>query len=207
MSSPPTTATRTVPVPLGLTTPIAADLEAVERILGESLRSRHPRVAEVVDHVGHYRGKRLRPVLLLLTAEACGGITPAHHTLAAVVEMIHTATLVHDDILDGASMRRHVPTVNANWGAPAAILLGDHLFTRAFHLAASVDARACRLIGEATNRVCEGELRQGLERGNLALSEQDYFEIIEGKTAELIACCCQLGAIYAGADEDVVEAL
>src|SRR5207248_3015707 len=118
-----------------------------------------------------------------------------------------TATLVHDDVLDSATVRRHVPTVNAGWGTQAAILLGDHLFTRAFHLAATVDARACRLIGEATNRVCEGELRQGLERGNLALSEQDYYEIIEGKTAELIACCCRLGAVYAGAGEEVVEAL
>jgi octaprenyl-diphosphate synthase len=110
-------------------------------------------------------------------------------------------------VLDNATVRRHVPTVNAGWGTQASILLGDHLFTRAFHLAASVDARACRLIGEATNKVCEGELRQGLERGNLELSEADYFEIIEGKTAELIACCCRLGAIYAGADEATVAAL
>lgn len=193
--------------PLSFTAPIAADLEQVERILSESLFSRNARVAEVVDHIRHYRGKRLRPVLLLLTAKACGAITPAHPILAAVVEMIHTATLVHDDVLDNATVRRHVPTINAGWGTQASILLGDHLFTRAFHLAASVDARACRLIGEATNKVCEGELRQGLERGNLELSETDYYEIIEGKTAELIACCCQLGAIYAGADEAVVAAM
>ncbi len=192
--------------PLSFTAPIAADLEQVERILSESLFSRNARVAEVVDHIRHYRGKRLRPVLLL-TAKACGAITPAHPILAAVVEMIHTATLVHDDVLDNATVRRHVPTINAGWGTQASILLGDHLFTRAFHLAASVDARACRLIGEATNKVCEGELRQGLERGNLELSETDYYEIIEGKTAELIACCCQLGAIYAGADEAVVAAM
>src|SRR5256885_7275612 len=117
--------------------------------------------------------------------------------------MIHTATLVHDDVLDNATVRRHVPTVNAGWGTQASILLGDHLFTRAFHLASTVDARACRLIGEATNRVCEGELRQGLERGNLELSERDYFEIIEGKTAELIACCCHLGAVYGGVGDAV----
>lgn len=195
------------PQPTSLTALLAADLAEVERILHDSLSSRHPRVAAVVDHVRHFRGKRLRPVLLLLAAKACGAVTQAHHTLAAVVEMIHTATLVHDDVLDGATVRRHVSTVNAGWGAPASILLGDHLFTRAFHLAASVDARACRLIGEATNRVCEGELRQGLERGNLDLSEEDYFTIIEGKTAELIACCTRLGAVYSGASEPVCTAL
>ena len=193
--------------PAQLYAPIARDLDEVERILSESLRSRHPRVGEVVDHVRHYRGKRLRPVLLLLTARACGPVTPAHHILGAVVEMIHTATLVHDDVLDNALVRRHVPTVNAGWGTQASILLGDHLFTHAFHLASTVDARACRLIGEATNRVCEGELRQGLERGNLELSEHDYFEIIEGKTAELIACCCCLGAVYAGAGDAIGDSL
>jgi octaprenyl-diphosphate synthase len=187
--------------------PVARDLEEVERILAGTLVSRSPRVAAVIDHVGHYRGKRLRPLLLLLTARACGKVTPEHHILAAVVEMIHTATLVHDDILDEARVRRHMPTVNAAWGVPASVLLGDHLFSRAFHLAASVDARACRLIGEATNKTCEGELRQGLERGNLDLTEAEYFEIIQGKTAELIACCCRLGAIYAGARPEVVESL
>src|SRR5262245_30254638 len=203
LAAPPAAA---APVP-ELFAPIAADLEEVERVLARALRARYARVAPVVDHVRHYRGKRLRPVLLLLTARACGKVTAAHHILGAVVEMIHTATLVHDDVLDSASVRRHVGTVNAAWGVQPAILLGDHLFTRAFHLAAAVDARACRLIGEATNRVCEGELRQGLERGNLGLSERDYFEIIEGKTAELIACCGRLGAVYAGAAEEVVEAL
>src|SRR6059058_5560244 len=84
---------------------------------------------------------------------------------------------------------------------------GGPSFHARFHLAATVDARACRLIGEATNKVCEGELRQGLERGNLELSETDYYEIIEGKTAELIACCCQLGAIYAEADERTIAAM
>lgn len=201
------TVPRAAPAPLSLTAPVAADLEQVERILAESLSSSHPRVAAVVDHVKHYRGKRLRPVLLLLAAKACGAVTPAHHVLAAVVEMIHTATLVHDDVLDSATVRRHVRTVNAGWGTQTSILLGDHLFTRAFHLAASVDARACRLIGEATNRVCEGELRQGLECGNLDLTEEDYYQIIEGKTAELIACCCRLGGVYAGANEAVVEAI
>ncbi len=194
--------------PLDLNGPIAADLEEVERILARVLKSRYSSVSDVVAHVRHYRGKRLRPVLLLLTARACGRLTAAHHTLGAVVEMIHTATLVHDDVLDGASVRRHVPTVNARWGEHTSVLMGDYLFTHAFHLASTLDdVRACRLIGAATNRVCEGEMCQGLQRGNLDLSEEDYFEVIDGKTAELIACCCQLGALFSGASSEVVASL
>ncbi len=187
--------------------PIARDLETVERILRQTLSNPQPGVARLIDHLTHYRGKRLRPALLLLAAKACGGITPAHHTLAAVVEMIHTATLVHDDVLDDATVRRHASTINAGWGNQASILLGDWLFTHAFHLTSSVDAHACRLIGEATNRLCAGELHQICERGNLDLSEDAYFDIIDGKTAELTACCCRLGALYAGAADDVVEHL
>jgi octaprenyl-diphosphate synthase len=190
-----------------LTAPIVADLAETERIFARKLASRRGHVARLVAHLDHYRGKRLRPTLLMLTARACGRITPAHHTLAAVVEMIHTATLVHDDVLDEATLRRHARTVNAGWGNQASILLGDMLFSHAFHLTSSVDAQACALIGAATNRVCEGELHQISERGNLALSEQDYLDIIDGKTAELTACCCRLGALYAGADEEAVERL
>lgn len=187
--------------------PIAADLEMVEALLARSLRNRRPKVAEVVDHVRHYRGKRLRPVLLLLVARACGKVTPAHHTLGAVVEMIHTATLVHDDVLDSARVRRRVATVNAVWGTRTSVLLGDYLFTHAFHLASTVDAAACRMIGEATDRVCEGELCQVLQAGNLELTEDEYFDLIDGKTAALTACCCRLGAHYAGMSAEAVEAL
>jgi octaprenyl-diphosphate synthase len=193
--------------PRDLFAPIASDLDEVEAILARTLHSTRPCVARLVGHLEHYRGKRLRPALLLLTARACGQVAPAHYTLGAVVEMIHTATLVHDDVLDGATVRRHVPTVNAGWGNQTSILLGDYLFTHAFHLASSVDVRACRLIGEATNRVCEGELQQGTERGNLYLNEAEYLDIIDGKTAELTACCCRLGALYSEAAPEVVESL
>jgi octaprenyl-diphosphate synthase len=188
--------------------PVLADIDEVERILHETVASRRPAVVHLAAHLEHYRGKRLRPTLLLLTARACGRVTPAHHVLGAVVEMIHTATLVHDDVLDGATVRRHVPTVNAGWGNQTSVLLGDFLFTHAFHLASTLDdVRACRLIGEATNRVCEGELEQGTERGNLALSEEEYLDIIDGKTAELTACCCRLGAVYSGAAAERVRSL
>lgn len=187
--------------------PIAADLEEVERILSRTLTSPRPCVARLVSHLDNYKGKRLRPTLLLLTAKACGRVEPAHHVLGAVVEMIHTATLVHDDVLDEASVRRHKQTVNVIWGNQNSILLGDYLFTHAFHLASTVDARACRLIGEATNRVCEGELQQGTERGNLDLTEEEYLDIVDGKTAELTACCCRLGAIYSDTKPEIVEKL
>jgi octaprenyl-diphosphate synthase len=190
------------------TAPIARELEQVERVYLGTLASAQPHLRPLIDHLQHYRGKRLRPMLLLLSAKACGRVTPAHHVLGAVVEMIHTATLVHDDVLDHADVRRHVRTVNAGWGNKTSILLGDYLFTHAFHLTSTLgDARACELIGEATNRVCEGELRQNYEVGNLDLSESDYFDIIDGKTAALTGVCCRLGAMYAGATPDVVDGL
>src|SRR5436305_10929257 len=107
------TLSRVAPPPAHLFGPVASDLEVVERILAQTLASRRPGVSRLLAHLRNYRGKRLRPALLLLTARACGLVTPAHHTLAAVVEMIHTATLVHDDVLDSAAVRRHVFTVNA----------------------------------------------------------------------------------------------
>lgn len=197
-----------VPATASLFAPIVRDLTEVERILERTLNNGRPGVAQLFSHLRQYRGKRLRPALLLLTAKACGHVTPAHHLLGAVVEMIHTATLVHDDVLDEADFRRHVPTVNARWGNQASILLGDYLFTHAFHLTSTLDdPRACRQIGEATNRVCEGELHQICERGNLELSEDEYYRIIDAKTAELTACCCRLGALYSGMKEEIVEAL
>ena len=194
--------------------PVASDIEEADRIFAATLAAYAAPLMDgatdlfstttgtplspLIQHLKHYRGKRLRPALLLLTAKACGAVTPAHHTLAAAVEMIHTATLVHDDVLDEADVRRHVATVNAGWGNKVSILLGDMLFTHAFHLTSTVDGRACRIIGEATNRVCAGELRQVCERGNLDLTESAYFAIIDGKTAALTECCGRLGALYAG---------
>jgi octaprenyl-diphosphate synthase len=188
--------------------PIAAELAEAERIFQDELGSRFPFVQQLVDHCSDFQGKRLRPALVLLSGRACGLLSKAHGVLGAVVEMIHTATLVHDDVLDEAMVRRHAATVNAEWGNETAVLLGDFLFTHAFHLAASLDStHACRWIGQATNRVCEGEMQQIHHRGNLELDEADYFEIIEGKTAELTAVSCRLGASYAGAPESTVAAL
>jgi octaprenyl-diphosphate synthase len=187
--------------------PIASELAQVEGLLKEELQSDYPFVDELVRYGCLLGGKRLRPALLLLTSKAVGDrVTREHITLATVVEMIHTATLVHDDVLDEAHVRRHLATVNARWDNEASVLLGDFLFTHAFYLASTLDSVVgCRLIGRATNIVCEGELRQKGSRGNFDLSEAEYLEIVEAKTAELTAVSCQLGALFAGGDESVVE--
>lgn len=188
--------------------PVRDDLRAAEEVLRAALRNEYPFVDELVQHGFQLGGKRLRPALVLLAGKACGQLSTDHHTIAAVVEMIHTATLVHDDVLDSADMRRHRPTANARWDNQASILLGDYLFSHAFYLASTLPStRACQLIGRATNIVCEGELRQINRRGYLALEEEEYLSIIEGKTSELCACCCQLGAFLSGADEKVQSAL
>ena len=188
--------------------PIAAEMAEAERVFAAELGSRFPFVQSLVDHCADFKGKRLRPALVLLTAKAAGTIRPDHAVLAAVVEMVHTATLVHDDILDESLVRRHAATVNAEWGNETAVLMGDYLFTHAFHLAASLETTlACRWIGQATNLVCEGEMQQVHNRGNFDLDEDAYFAIIRGKTAELTAVSCRLGAHYAGASEGTVRAM
>lgn len=186
---------------------IGSQLAEAEAIYDRELASGNSYIADILSHTRRFRGKRLRPMLLLLAAEAAGGIRDDHAVLAAVVEMIHTATLVHDDVLDEADLRRHVATVNARWNNSTSVLFGDYLFTHAFHLAATVDARACRLIGRATNIVCEGELTQVRQGGNLDLSEQEYLQIVEAKTGELCAVAGRLGGCYSGADLAACDAL
>lgn len=184
--------------------PIAAELEQVEQRLRAELRSDYPYVDELVRYGCLLGGKRLRPALLLLAASAAGGVREEHRVLATVVEMIHTATLVHDDVIDEADLRRHLATVNARWDNEASVLLGDFLFTHAFYLASTLPTTlACRLIGQATNIVCEGELRQKGCRGNFAIGEAEYYSIVDAKTAELCAVSCELGAHYAGASDTV----
>jgi octaprenyl-diphosphate synthase len=188
--------------------PIATELAAAETLLRAELSSEDPFVDHLVKHAYRLGGKRLRPALLLLSAKATGMATRDHIVLAAVVEMIHTATLVHDDVLDEASLRRHRETINARNDNEASVLVGDFLFTHAFFLASSLETTfACQTIGQATNTVCAGELRQINSRGNFDLSEAEYLAIIDAKTAELCACCCRLGAHYAGAAPQEEEAL
>jgi octaprenyl-diphosphate synthase len=188
--------------------PISAELAQVEEILRKELRSDYPFVDQLVKHGFRLGGKRMRPALLLLAAKAAGKVTHDHFVLAAVVEMIHTATLVHDDVLDDATVRRHVDTVNARWNNEASVLLGDFLFSHSFYMASTLETTfACQVIGRATNQTCEGELRQIHSRGKFDLTEPDYLDIIRAKTAELCACSCRLGSHYAGATPEIEESL
>ena len=197
-----------VPVLTAVEQAIGVELLDAEKVLAEELHSSNPYVSDILQHSTRFRGKRLRPMLLLLAAKAAGGIRQDHKVLAAVVEMIHLATLVHDDVLDEAETRRHVATVNSRWNNETSVLFGDYLFTHSFHLASSLETTyACRRIGRSTNVVCEGELSQIKERGNLELTEEAYFKIIDGKTAELTALCGHLGAYFALAEPAVVAAM
>ncbi len=183
---------------------VKRELECVGRMLADELQSDVPIIDEMVSQGGAIGGKHFRPLLMLLTAKANGAVNPQHLTLATAIEMIHAATLVHDDILDGAVTRRHRRTINSRWGHHGAVLFGDFLFSHAFYLASTTgDAFACETIGRATNLVCEGELQQTDASGNYDISLDDYWEIIGKNTAALFACSTFLGAHYAGATTDV----
>lgn len=187
---------------------IQADLERAAAIFRDELQSDQPFIRELCAHIGQFHGKYVRPALLLLTARAVGNLRREHHTLAAVVEMVHIATLVHDDILDEADVRRRVATVNRLWGNERAVLLGDFLISHAYHLCSSLETTfASRLIGRTCNTVCEGEMMQVVNRENFELSEQQYTDIITRKTASLIGACTLLGAHHAGADERTCQRL
>lgn len=191
--------------------PIASQLRRVDERLHRELQSRYECLMPVLRHGTQLGGKRLRPALLLLSGQA---IAPDrapdddHIVMATVIEMVHTATLVHDDVLDKADTRRHVPTINARWDTDTSILLGDYLFAQSFELAATLPStRACRWVGRAARGVCEGELRQVLSRDWLDIDQETYFDILRGKTAELTRVACQLGGDLSGASEAEIDAL
>ena len=188
--------------------PVRGDLAVAERIFDEELASEFPFIDDLCEVLRSYRGKMLRPALLLLTAKAIGPVSMEHRTLAAVVEMVHMSTLVHDDVLDEADERRRRPTIGSMSGNTTAVLLGDYLISHAFHLCSGLDSQyASRRIGATTNTVCAGEMLQNTLRGNAELSEQQYLDIIRRKTGALTAVACELGAKYAGGDRALVEAM
>lgn len=180
--------------------PVAPFLAEVRQYLDAQVSTFEPEVAEGAAYAISASGKQLRPVLVGLSARAAGPLSPHHVTGAAIVELVHLATLVHDDIIDAAEVRRQQPTVAARFGNRTAVLLGDCLFAHALDLASSYPTpEVCRVVAAATRAVCSGEILQTLRQDRIDQSLDHYFRVIRLKTAELFALACELGALLAEA--------
>lgn len=187
---------------------IAPRLETVEAAIRQQAEAFDPAVQGYVNYAVQTHGKRLRPALALLAGGATGGISPAHESLAVIMELIHLATLIHDDILDGAEMRRDQPTANARWGNHISVLLGDCLFAHALDRATYFEeAEISRTIARAATAVCTGEILQTQRRFDLNLGFADYYRIIEMKTAALFGASAELGATLNGATPELSAAM
>jgi len=187
---------------------INTHLYSVEERIRAQARAFDPAVEGYVDYVCNSSGKRLRPALALLSGGATGKITSSHVDLAVILELIHIATLVHDDIMDGADLRREQPTVNAKWGNAISVLLGDALLAHAMRLATNFsETEVVRRIADAAAEVCTGEIIQTQRRFDLKLSVQDYYKIVEMKTAALFAAASELGAFLSETTPERIGAL
>ncbi|MDF1838548.1 MAG: polyprenyl synthetase family protein [Planctomycetota bacterium] len=185
-----------------LLAPVQADLERMRQVLIEAL-STEGLVGERTAHVARFRGKELRAAMVLLCGQATGRLTDEHPKVAAVLELIHLATLVHDDVLDGADVRRNLPSVHVVWDEQTAILMGDMLYSRAFHLSTCLSSNlAARVLSMGAQRICAGELEQAARRYDFGMSQQEYEGVASAKTAELYAAACELGARYPDSPEE-----
>lgn len=183
-------------------------IERVESLIKEQVRAFDPGVEPYMDYICQTSGKRIRPALAALVGGATGGVQDHHILLGVTVELIHMATLVHDDIIDGASTRRQVPTANAKWGNGMAVLLGDALFSHALKLSTDFnDLEMSRAISQASREVCEGEILQTQRRFDLTITKEDYFRMIEMKTGALFAIASGLSGRLSGCDEATCQKL
>lgn len=188
--------------------PVVEDLGRFKRHFREAMRSRVRLLDLVTQYVLRTKGKQVRPLLVMLSAKACGGVTPATYNAAALVELLHTATLVHDDVVDEAIRRRGVFSVQALWKRKIAVLFGDFLLARGLLLALDhKDYDLLHIVSEAVKRMSEGELLQLEKTRHLDIDEETYFRIIADKTASLLSACTATGASSAGADPSVVDAM
>jgi octaprenyl-diphosphate synthase len=160
----------------------------------------------VYEYLISRHGKMIRPGLVLLVGECLGRITDEHVRVAAMMQMIHDATLLHDDVLDDGQSRRGVPTVNRLWGNESAVLLGDFVLSRVFKMTADLESPVAKVLAQTAMRVCEGELRQVMQRRNWQLREGEYLDIITDKSGSFFSGCCRLGAMLTQAPQEQVEA-
>ncbi|MEY4386670.1 MAG: hypothetical protein RLY20_1953 [Verrucomicrobiota bacterium] len=181
--------------------PVEPFLEAVSQGLARQVDAFDPALRQYAEYALTGNGKHLRPALVALSANAIGKPTEDHVTVAVIIEMVHLATLVHDDVMDEAEIRRGRLTLASNWGNDIAVLFGDCLFAHALRLAASFPTtEICRAVASATNTVCSGEILQNRSRKNFQITRAEYFRIMEMKTAELFALSCDMAALLAGAN-------
>ncbi len=187
--------------------PISSDMDAVNAVIRRQLYSDVPLVNQIAEYIISAGGKRIRPVLVLLMANAHDYRGTHHHDLAAVVEFIHTATLLHDDVVDESSMRRGRETANAMFGNAASVLVGDFVYSRAFQIMVSVGSmRVMQILADATNVIAEGEVLQLLNMHDPDVTEDRYLQVIRSKTAKLFEAAAQLGALIAGASDEAIDA-
>jgi len=180
----------------------ADDMASVNSLIRESLDSNVVLIRQISEYIIGSGGKRLRPILVLLAARACGYGGTGHIAAAAIIEFIHTATLLHDDVVDESDLRRGKESAHAVWGNAASVLVGDFLYSRSFQMMVAVDSmRVMEVLSNATNTIAEGEVEQLLNMHDPEVSEQSYFSVIEKKTAKLFEAACQLGAVLAGKPE------
>jgi len=172
-----------------------------------SEKSAHRDIDKLLESIRNRSGKMIRPGLVLLAGKCFDSINDEHIRVAASVEMVHNATLLHDDVIDEGKQRRGKPTINSLWGNESAVLLGDFLLSRVFRLSAELEPEVLKVIATAAVRLCEGELEQITQRRNWQLSEPEYIDVITAKSAFLFESCCRLGAVLAGADESKVKML
>jgi octaprenyl-diphosphate synthase len=188
--------------------PVEPFLQAVTQQLMRQASDFDPQIVPYAEHALNNGGKHLRPTLVALAANSVGTVSSAHVTAAVIIEMVHLATLVHDDVMDEAEIRRGQLTLAANWGNEIAVLFGDCLFAQALKLAASFPTtEVCRAVSMATNTVCTGEILQTQHRRNFEISRKEYFRVIEMKTAELFTLSCDLAAFLGGAEPEKRAAL
>ncbi len=187
---------------------IADELVRVRKFLSEKLDCSDERLSSFIDYLKHRQGKMLRASVVLLGGRLSGDITELHIEVAAVVEMIHAATLLHDDVIDNSHSRRGDKTANNLWGANLAVLLGDYLLSKAFLTMESLQrSDVNRILTDTAATICQGEMLQNTLRGESVIGVEEYLEVIEKKTAVFFANCALLGAIISGADDDACEAL
>jgi octaprenyl-diphosphate synthase len=191
-----------------LRNPVAEDWAAVNRLIVQRLGSDVALVNQVAHHIVHGGGKRLRPLTVLLSARACGYQGDEHVAAAAIIEFIHTATLLHDDVVDDSGLRRGQETANSIFGNQASVLVGDFLYSRSFQMMVEIgELRILDVLAEATNTIAEGEVLQLMNCNNPDLSEADYLEVIYRKTAKLFEAGTRIGAMLAGLDARGEQAL